>query len=68
VVLFFQFESRLGLALLLLGGAVFSVSRTHGCAFLLLGALVYLIGTMHHKELADIEKRFAKRRINRRAA
>ncbi len=61
VVLFFQFESRLGLALLFLGGALFPASRTHGCAVLLMGMLVYLISTMHHKELADHRKRFCEK-------
>jgi hypothetical protein len=56
VVLFFQFESRLGLALLFLGAGVFSASKVHGWAFLSLGLFVYLIGAMHHKELAEHRK------------
>ncbi len=53
VVLFFQFETRLGLSLVLLGFAAFRLSWVHGVIFMLIGFLFYRIGMLHHLELAE---------------
>jgi hypothetical protein len=46
VVLFFQFETRLGLSLFLLGLAAFRLSWLHGVIFILIGYLFYRIGML----------------------
>ncbi len=53
VVLFFQFETRIGLALALLGLAAFRFSWVHAVIFILIGCLFYRIGMFHHLELAE---------------
>jgi hypothetical protein len=53
VVLFFQFESRLGLALLFLGTLLLCADRTHGLILVPVGLVIYGIALMHHKELAQ---------------
>jgi hypothetical protein len=57
VVLFFQFETRLGLSLLFLGLVIWHVQPVfltgrHALASILLGVALYMIGELHHVELA----------------
>lgn len=58
VVLFFQFETRLGLASLILGITLLSLSLLHGVLFIVLGFVFYLIGIGHHRELASIRESY----------
>ncbi len=53
VVLFFQFETRMGLALLLLGGILFKLSWAHAITAIAMGVVLYLVGIAHHRELAS---------------
>lgn len=53
VVLFFQFETRLGVAAILLG----SVITWHGMFIFISGLALYCIGIMHHIELAKFRHR-----------
>lgn len=57
VVLFFQFETRMGLSFLVLGLFLFKLSCTHAVISLLTGIILYLIGISHHKELAEYRHR-----------
>jgi len=58
VVLFFQFETRLGLSALILGVALFFLSYLHAVIFLALGIFFYLIGISHHKELSKMREKY----------
>lgn len=58
VVLFFQFETRLGLASVLLGITLFSLSVLHALVLVILGLGFYWIGVSHHKELAVIRENY----------
>jgi hypothetical protein len=57
VVLFFQFETRMGLSLLVLGGFLFMLSWSHAIAAMVTGIVLYAVGMSHHKELADYRHR-----------
>ncbi len=58
VVLFFQFETRLGVAAVLLGLAtVCRWPSWYGVFVLISGLVFYCIGTMHHIELAKFRHR-----------
>jgi hypothetical protein len=54
VVLFFQFETRMGLAMLILSLSLISVSCRHAIFALMCGGLLYAIGVMHHHNLASM--------------
>lgn len=58
VVLFFQFETRLGLASIILGATLFSLSMSHAVVLMVLGVIFYWIGVSHHKELGLIRESF----------
>ena len=58
VVLFFQFETRLGLASIILGATLFSLSVLHAIILIVLGVVFYWIGVSHHKELGLIRESF----------
>lgn len=59
VVLFFQFETRLGLAAVILGAVtILCVSAWHGVAFIVIGSFLYWMGTGHHQELAIFREQF----------
>ena len=60
VVLFFQFETRLGLASIILGLTLFKLSCVHAIIFILLGIFFYIIGVFHHKELAEFRETFCE--------
>lgn len=51
VVLYFQFETRLGLSLVFCGTAIFSWSWEIGLLVIAIGLAFYGIGAFHHKEL-----------------
>ncbi|MBI5450001.1 MAG: hypothetical protein HY940_01460 [Gammaproteobacteria bacterium] len=57
VVLFFQFETRLGLSAIILGMALLKLSCSHATLAFALGLGFYIIGMMHHKELAGFRNR-----------
>jgi len=61
VVLFFQFETRLGLASFILGLTLFKLSCVHAIIFILLGIFFYIIGVFHHKELAEFRETFCEK-------
>lgn len=54
VVLFFQFETRMGLAMFVLSVSLVSVSCLHAFYVFLSGLILYAIGAMHHKTLASM--------------
>jgi hypothetical protein len=54
VVLFFQFETRMGLAMVVLAASLNTTSEQHAKLALLGGIAFYLIGAMHHYELASM--------------
>lgn len=54
VVLFFQFETRMGLAMLALSISLASVSCPHAVYALVAAITLYAIGAMHHKNLASM--------------
>ena len=58
VVLFFQFETRLGLASIILGATLFSLSVLHAVILIVTGVVFYWIGVSHHKELGLIRESF----------
>lgn len=58
VALFFQFETRIGLASLVLGFTLFKISVVHAGVFILLGLIFYWIGSLHHRELAVFRESF----------
>lgn len=58
VVLFFQFETRLGLAALILGISLLGLSVIHGVIFTLLGVVFYWIGSLHHTELGLLRETY----------
>lgn len=60
VVLFFQFETRLGLAAIILGVTLFSLSMLHAFILTIFGVVIYGIGVAHHKELGIIRESFFK--------
>lgn len=51
VVLFFQFETRLGLAFIALGACLFRLTCGHAMLALFTGIGLYLVGLLHHYEL-----------------
>ena len=60
VVLFFQFETRLGLAAIILGVTLLGVSMLHALILTFFGVVIYGIGVAHHKELGIIREIFFK--------
>lgn len=54
VVLFFQFETRMGLAMLALSLSLVSVSCIHAVYAFVTAVILYAIGAMHHKNLASM--------------
>lgn len=60
VVLFFQFETRLGVASMILGTTLFWLSAVHAIIFIVLGVVFYMIGISHHKELALIREQYMR--------
>ena len=52
VVLFFQFETRMGLAFVVLSGFLLKLSCSHALTALVTGVILYAVGMSHHKELA----------------
>jgi hypothetical protein len=58
VALYFQFETRIGLASLILGLTLFKVSVVHAGVFILLGLVFYWIGSLHHRELGAFRENF----------
>ena len=58
VVLYLQFETRLGLAAFILGVSLLSISIAHGVIFIVLGLVFYWIGSLHHTELGVIRETY----------
>lgn len=57
VVLFFQFETRMGLAMLILSASLTSLSCSHALYALAIAVILYVIGAMHHKDLASMRNK-----------
>lgn len=53
VVLFFQFETRMGLSLVVLGMFLLKLSYAHAGVAASSGLILYAVGLLHHKELGD---------------
>ncbi|MBV2138607.1 MAG: hypothetical protein KUF79_17505 [Candidatus Thiodiazotropha sp. (ex Ctena orbiculata)] len=53
VVLFFQFETRIGLSTIVLGIALFRISWPHAIVVIIIGLVFYSMGISHHKELGE---------------
>ena len=59
VVLFFQFETRMGLAMMILCAfLLYNGFRLPGWLIFFGGLLFYAVGFIHHKELAEMRKKY----------